>query len=111
MPADISNFQWWMAELKYSAQIDQIFVYADEDAYTKEYYKKFNVKTSVTGKTKSWKSCKDYYTMTKPLNPHIIQCSNSTVAKYIRLKVIGQKVQLHLREVRVIGGKFSKDLF
>ena len=52
--------------------------------------------------TESWKNCISEQKM--PSNPYKVVCDDSsTIAKYLRITVTGEKNPLYLREVEVLG--------
>ena len=78
------------------ARIEKILVYISLYPSENIPSSKFKVETRLSAED-AWEVCKGEHSLN---DPHMIQCDQNTVAKYIRLSC---KVSLILREVSVLG--------
>ena len=93
---------WWSVEFETTVKIENILVYADEYNFNQGYFTNFKVETGIT--KDAWELCKGPYDVQRPINPHVITCDTTKIAKYIRVtRVLDTATYLMLAEVKVAG--------
>jgi len=85
------------------AYVEKVVVYANSWAVQQGYFRRFKVETKVN-EGDDWKVCKKEHEVQKH-DPHVVQCDDVTVAKYVRVSVspMGSCAPLYLHEVEVMG--------
>ena len=96
--------RWWSVKLHNAATISTIQLYINEYVF-KNYLGKLKLETRLSG-SGVWKTCVNEHTVTKPINPHVINCDKVTVAKELKITMSGGSY-LCFEEVKVLGTKSS----
>ena len=97
---------WWSVELLVEAAIDQINAYLSQNDLRQGKFNQFQV-TSRRSNTEDWSICKEKYSVTEPVNPHVLRCERPTIAKYLRLNVFGGNY-LAIMELVVLGSTLGQ---
>jgi len=93
-----SSPPWWKVRLQNEALVKQVRIHLNKDYFKEGHFHGLKVETSNDDKV--WVTCSDE-AISEPIWPHVIHCTNTTLASYVRISVPSITSYLAIYQVKV----------